>query len=395
MNPRQRSSIQLTFLSLVLAATLGMSQMSLASDAPCATPKLLADGLQVSTAQAAGFDATSLCAQLTGAAVGTQNVHSVIVERSGKLLAEMYRTGPDISIRSMYGLWRPFPSNVAFGSASLHDARSISKSVVGLLIGIALEQGKIKTLATPVLDFYPELFRLRTAERNAITIEHLLTMTSGMQWDEASLPNDETRLFWKRSLAEFVLDRPLVDTPGQRFRYNSGGTAVLADILVRTTGASLKTLARTQLFEPLGITDWEWVADFQNRELAFTGLRMRPRDMVKLGRMALNRGQWQGRQIVPAQWIAASTRGQISTGFPSRLGPAGPTHYGYQWRVGSVDWKGKPMAWAAAFGNGGQRIFMVPELDLIIVVTAGDYESEAIAVHVNQLFARVVAAVRH
>ena len=291
-------------------------------------------------------------------------------------------------------MWRPFASNVAFGPTTLHDARSVSKSVVSLLIGIALEQGTIKSVATPVLDFYPELGGLRTPERNAITLEHLLTMTSGLKWDEGSLPNDETRLFWKKSSAEFVLDRPLTDTPGQRFRYNSGGTALLADILVRVSGLSLTTLVRTQLFEPLGITDWEWVTDFQGRELAFTGLRIRPRDMTKLGRLALNRGHWQGTQIVPASWIAASTRGQISTGFPSRLGAAGPTHYGYQWRVGSVDWKGKPIAWAAAFGNGGQRIFIVPELDMTLVVTAGDYESEAIAVYVNQLMARVVATVR-
>jgi CubicO group peptidase (beta-lactamase class C family) len=397
MNIPPSSSIWSAFLSVALSFFAAFSPLSFAADAPCAPPQPSADGWAVATPQASGFDASALCALLADVATGKENVHSVVVERRGRLVAELYRTGLDIPITSFYGLWRPFASDIAFGPTTLHDARSVSKSVVSLLIGIALErgtQGKIKNLTTPVLDFFPELARLRTPERAAITLEHALTMTSGLQWDEAALPNDETRLFWKKSIAEFVLDRPLVDAPGQRFHYNSGGTALLADILVRATGMPLKTLARTQLFEPLGITDWDWVTDFHGRELAFTGLRLRPRDMTKLGRLLLNRGQWQGRQIVSAQWIVASTRPNVAAGFPPRTGTANPSHYGYQWRVGSVDWKGRPLAWAAAFGNGGQRIFVVPELDLTLVVTAGDYGSASIVTYTNQLLARVVATVR-
>lgn len=360
----------------------------------CAPPKQLADGWEVAAPQAAGFDTAALGALMNGVATGPDNIHSVLIERRGKLVAELYRKGPDLPINVMFGVWRPFAADVDFGPTTLHDTRSISKSVVSLLVGIAVQQGKIKSAATPVLDFYPEFAALRTPERSAITLEHLLTMTSGLEWDEAGLPNDETKLFWKSSPYEFVLSRPIASTPGKTFHYNSGGTAVLADVLVRSSGKSLTELVRTQLFEPLGITDWQWVADLHGRELAFTGLRMRPRDMLKLGRLVLDKGQWRGRQIVPAEWIAASTRPHIATGFRSPPDSSNPLQYGYQWWAGRTDWKGKQLAWSAGFGNGGQRIFTVPELDMTVVMTSGDYGSAQITQTVNRLFARVVATVR-
>lgn len=391
---RSRSPRRWATFIVALIFVFELPTPAFASTEPCATPKPLADGWNVVTPQAAGFDASMLCALLTEIAIGDANIHSIVIERRGQLLADLYRIGRDISINSMYGLWRPFAPKVAFDPTMLHDTRSVSKSVVSLLLGIAIEQGKIKALSTPVLDFYPEFAHLRTPERSAITLAHLLTMTSGLQWDEGSLPSDETQLFWKRSLVEFVMSRPIANPPGERFHYNSGGTAVLADILVRVTGTTLKTLAQTQLFEPLGITNWEWVTDFHHRELAFTGLRLRPRDMAKLGRLLLNYGQWQGKQIVPSQWIAASMRAHVATEWPRQAGAAYPSHYGYQWWVGTVDWRGKPIAWAAAFGNGGQRIFVLPELDITVVVTAGDYGSAPIAMQLNQWLTRIVAAVR-
>lgn len=360
----------------------------------CATPKTLADGWEIATPQASGFDAAALDALMTGIAAGPDNIHSVLIERRGKLVAELYRKGPDLPINVMFGMWRPFAPEVDFGPTTLHDTRSISKSVVSLLIGIALEQGRIKSVATPVLDFYPELAALRTPERSAITLGHLLAMTSGLQWDEAALPNDETKLFWKSSPYEFVLSRPIVNTPGRTFHYNSGGTAVLADVLNRVTGKSLTELARTQLFEPLGITDWQWVADLRGRDLAFTGLRMRPRDMLKLGRLVVDKGRWRGKQIVPTEWIAVSARPHISTGFKSPPDSSNPLQYGYQWWTGSTASRSRQVPWSAAFGNGGQRIFTVPELDLIVVITSGDYGSAQIAQTVNRLFTRVVSAIQ-
>src|SRR6266403_6309056 len=157
-------------------------------------------------------------------------------------------------------------------------------------------------------------------------------MSSGLEWNESitsygTLANDETRLFWDWQPYRYVLSRPRVAKPGTQFT----------------------------LFEPLAIHEWEWVADPWRRPLAFAGLRMRPRDLATIGRLVLARGEWQGRQVVPADWVAESLRPHIAAG--DGLG------YGYQWWTGTVDREGKKLAWSAGFGNGGQRLFVVPELD--------------------------------
>jgi CubicO group peptidase (beta-lactamase class C family) len=351
----------------------------------CATPASIADGWENAGPAEAGFDPQALCATLGRVVAGDANIHSVLVERRGRLVAELYKRGSD---RSIYSL---FASEVTFGPNDLHDMRSVSKSVVGLLIGIAMHQGRFPGLATPVLDLFPELADLRTPERRAITLEHLLTMTSGLEWHETltsygTFGNDETRLYWDWAPDRLVLSRPIVAPAGSRFNYSGGGTTVLADVLVRATKQSFRDFAREALFAPLGIEDWEWVGDLYRRPLAFAGLRMRPRDLLKLGRMLLDRGQRQGRQIVPAEWVTESLRPRV----PTDRG----LHYGYQWWAGSVDRQGREVAWSAGFGNGGQRLFLVPDLDMAIVITAGVYNDPAIVGAANQLFQQIIAAVQ-
>ncbi len=368
--------------------------MAPARAAECAPPAAIGDGWEIANPAAADFNSAALGAVLAKVAGGADNIHGVVIERHGHLVAELYRTGPDLSIDVWFGLWHPFASPVEFGPTKRHDIRSISKSIIGLLIGIAKEHGVITDLTTPALAFYPEYAELRAADRERIDLEHLLTMSSGLAWDEGALPNDETKLYWHWAPYRYVLSRPIVAPPGARFNYNSGGTAVLADILLRRSGKPLNELVRTQLFEPLGITDWGWVVDLHGRNLAFTGLRMRPRDLLKIGRLLLDHGQWHGQQIVPAAWVTESLRPHISTGFHSPPNAASELQYGYQWWMGTSPWQGKSLAWSAGFGNGGQRLFMLPELDLTVVITAGDYGSLQMTHTVNQLFNDIVATVQ-
>jgi CubicO group peptidase (beta-lactamase class C family) len=324
-----------------------------------AVPAIIGDGWEREDLSKSGFDASKLHALLASRMNGETNLHGVVIERHGRLAAEVYRRGKDQSV------YFPIARNREFGPTVLHDTRSISKSVVSLLLGIAKQQGKLGDLATPALNYYPEYAELATPERKAITLEHLLTMSSGFEWSEGgSGPDCEHRLYWKRSPNRYVLGRPIAAPPGSQWNYNSGDTAVLADILTRVTKTPLKEFVRKNLFEPLGIGEWNWVADLYGRPMAFTGLRMRPRDMAKIGRLVLDHGQWRGGQMVPADWIAASLQPRISTGIAD-------FQYGYQWWLGTVAWQGKSLAWAAAFGNGGQRLFVVPELDITIVITAG------------------------
>jgi CubicO group peptidase (beta-lactamase class C family) len=374
-----------TYSRVIVISTISLVPLETrASQAQCAVPPSLADGWKTAEPESSGFNPAALCAVFDEIARGEANIHGVIVERHGRLVAELYRHGKDQSI------WSLFARDVEFGPTVLHDLRSVSKSMVSLLIGIARQQNKIGALTTPVLTFYPEYTDLDPAERTAITLENLLTMSSGFQWNESvasygSFSNSETRLYWDWAPPHYVLSRPIVARPGSLFNYNGGGTAVLADVLRRTTEMPLRELARKDLFDPLGIQDWEWVGDLYGRPLAFAGLRMRPRDLAKIGRMLLDHGQWEGRQVVPADWVADSLRPHIPTGEGLQ--------YGYQWWTGTVDWRGRALPWSAGFGNGGQRLIIVPELDLTVVVTAGAYNQPEIARTVSHLFKEIVAAV--
>jgi CubicO group peptidase (beta-lactamase class C family) len=342
----------------------------------------ISDGWQQEAPASVGFDEARLRGVLAAMLDGRTNLHAVIVERHGRLVAEHYRRGRDRTVNSLFSHTRDF------GPAVRHDARSVGKSVISLLVGIAQAQGKLKGVGTPVLDFYPEYPALATPQRRAITLEHLLSMSSGLQWQEGgSGPDDEHKLMWKWTPVYHPLSRPLDVAPGTAFTYNSGGALLAADILTRTTGMPWWEYARTALFEPMGITDVEWMGDFLGRPMAYTGLRLRPRDLAKLGRLVLNHGKWQGQQIVPAAWIDASLKPRITTGFDD-------LHYGYFWWTGTVAWQGRNLAWAAAFGNGAQRLFVVPELDLCVVITAGAYGEPAVARKVNAFFRDIVATVQ-
>jgi CubicO group peptidase (beta-lactamase class C family) len=350
----------------------------------CVEPAVLDDGWPTATPEAAGFDSAALCVALDDVTRDPANIHGVIVERHGRLVAELYRRGKDRSNGSL------FAREVEFGPTVLHDVRSVSKTIVSLLLGIARQQHPIDLQASP-LAFYPDYTGPEFAASKAVTVEHLLTMSSGLEWHETvqtygTFANDETRLFWKWNLSRYVLSRPRVAAPGSQFNYSGGNTAVLADILVSATDTPLRDFARTALFEPLGIREWDWAGDLYGRPLAFAGLRMRPRDLAKVGRMVLAQGQWHGKHVVPAEWLRASLRPQIAVG--------NGLAYGYQWWIGTTDWQGQKLPWAAGFGNGGQRLFVVPDLDLTVTITAGNYNDPQIRQTVDGIFRRIIASVR-
>ena len=222
-----------------------------------------------------------------------------------------------------------------------------------------------------MLDFYPALADLRREGREAIQVSHLLDMASGLEWTETagtygSNSNDETRLWWEINPARYVLDRRLVAEPGTLWNYNGGHTVLLAEILEQRSGRSLLDLARADLFEPLGISHWEWRTGSNRRPLSYAGLRLTPPDLLRIGQLVLAGGVWNGRQVVPAAWISATLQPRITIG-------KGPFRYGNHWWDGQVRQDGRDVDWTAGVGNGGQRLFVIPELDLAVVFTAGQY----------------------
>lgn len=319
------------------------------------------------------------------AAAAEADLHSVLVWQAGRLLVEHHRRSKDKPIGDL------LTREVAFGPDVLHDMRSISKSVVSLLVGQAVGRGQVDP-ETPVLDFHPDLADLRSGGRDAIRVSHLLDMSSGLAWNESAgsygtAANDETRLYRDGEPARYILDRPLVASPGTQWNYNGGLTVLLADLLERRTGRRLLELAADDLFGPLGIRRWEWRTGWHRRPLAYAGLRLTSPDLLRLGTLVLAGGASEGRQIVPADWIAGMLRPRITIG-------QGPLGYSRQWWSGTVPRADmRSVAWTAAFGNGGQRLFVLPELDLAVVFTAGAYNSETIGRTEFALLRRIVAMV--
>jgi len=290
------------------------------------------------------------------------NLHAVVVARAGTLVLERYLDGPDER-------WGERLGTVAFGPEVKHDLRSISKSIVGLLYGIALAEGRVPALEEPLVDHFPYPDLAADPARRRMTVAHALSMTLGTEWDE-SLPytdprNSEIAMEMAPDRYRFVLERPLVAEPGSRWVYNGGTTALLAHLIAEGTGTPLHDYAREKLFAPLGISDTEWVRGSNGEPAAASGLRMRPRDLARIGQLVLDGGRWGERQVVPAEWLGVS--------FEPRAPSVEELAYGYQWWLWPRERRADGRRWMAAFGNGGQRLTIMPHLGLVVVVMAGKY----------------------
>lgn len=289
------------------------------------------------------------------------NLHAVVVVRDGKLVLERYYEGSDERRGRPLG-------TVKFGPEVKHDLRSVTKSIVGLLYGMALADGKVADLDQPLVYQFPAYGDLAAdPKRRRMSVFHALTMTLGTEWNE-SLPytdprNSETAMDRATDRYRYVLDRPFVAQPGSRWNYNGGATALLARLISQGTGRPLLAYAREKLFEPLGITDVEWVTDSSGEPIAASGLRMRPRDLAKIGQLLIDRGTWGDSQLVPAEWLVHS--------FTPRIRAREDVEYGYHWWLRKS--KANGQLWIGALGNGGQRLFVIPNTGLVVVITAGNY----------------------
>jgi CubicO group peptidase (beta-lactamase class C family) len=271
--------------------------------------------------------------------------------------------------------------HVTFGIETLHDMRSVSKGVVGLLYGIALEQGKVPAPEAPLFASFPEYADLASsAGRERLTIHHVLTMTMGTDWDETSIPysdptNSEIAMDLAADRFRYILERRVIDQPGRRWTYCGGATALLARIIAKGTGKPLHDFAREALFDPLSLGPTDWVADAKGEPYAASGLRMTPRDMARIGMMLASGGMAEGRRVTPLQWLARCTAPVVAVDEVRR--------FGYHWFVGDVAF-GRQRGWAAgrlerwwgAYGEGGQRLWVLPELRLVVAVTAGNYGTD-------------------
>jgi CubicO group peptidase (beta-lactamase class C family) len=366
------SRLSILGASLVLALFISATSLRAESTPPgqqgqaCGSPSSIDDDWEIASPASVGMDGAQLCTVAARLAQRATAVHSVVVVRHGKLVLEQYFPGYDQP-------WGQPDGQYEFTATTKHDMRSASKSVTSLLVGIAIDRKLIAGVDEPVLKFFPDTAAVKQPGWDAITLRHLLTMSSGIKWDEARAwtdpENDEPHLTFEADPIGYVLAKPVAAPPDALWTYNGGGTELLGNIIERVSKKSLEAFARETLFQPLGITDVEWKPYKNGKIAAAAGLRLRPRDAAKIGQLVLNRGQWNGRQIVSADWIAQS----ITPRFQA-VGYFGSTlFYGYQWWMGRSLAGDREIKWVAAFGWGGQRIFIVPELDLVMMTTTAQY----------------------
>jgi CubicO group peptidase (beta-lactamase class C family) len=297
-----------------------------------------------------------------------QNVHGVVALKKGQIVFERYFTGTD-------SVWGGPPREVQFKADTPHDMRSVTKSIVGLLYGIALSQDRVPAPDQSLLAQFPEYPDLaRDANKARLTIAHALTMTLALEWNDSApwqaIPT-EVEMEQAPDRYRFVLDRPMLGAPGKGWIYCSGATALLGRLIERGAGTDLHAFAKTALFAPLGIDSTKWSRGRDGVPAAASGLRLTPRDLARIGQMIADGGKSAGRAIVPADWLDASFRPAAITD--------DTTHFGYHWYLGETAVPGRTglygAKWMAALGLGGQCLFIFPDLEFVFVMTAGNYMS--------------------
>lgn len=298
------------------------------------------------------------------------NIHSVIASQRGRVVMEWYFSGEDERFLSQLGV-------VDFNADTLHDVRSVTKSVVSLLFGIAVAEGAIESVDERLDQYFSDRADLLQPEHSGIRLRHLLSMTSGIRWDERTYPytdprNSETAMYHAEDRLQLILSEHVSASPGDRFNYSGGDVELVAKILEGATRKPLTTYATERLFEPLGIESFEWLEYPSGGPIVASGLRMRPLDMAKIGQLVLQNGRWADNQVVDEAWIRESTSFKVQVRGDGRCG----RQYGYFWWLGAFCEDATSVPFVLGDGNGGQRIFIVPDLDLVVVTTAGLYNGD-------------------
>ncbi len=346
---------QKTIVGFFLALTLLVSGCSSSKSLSVQVPEpdyWPTAGWKSSTPEAQGMDSALLAKMLEEISSNNTRIHSLLVIRNGYMLAEAY--------------FHPYQRDT-----KMH-IQSVTKSVIGMLVGKAIQEGYIKSENEKLVSFHQDrLYANPSSQKDSIQLKHLLSMSSGLDCQEfsGSGPGMEQTSAW----VQYMLDLPMAESPGKVFGYCNGNAHLLSAILEEATGMKAREYANQELFQPLGIPavdETDWGSDPQKITIAGFGLHLKPVDMAKLAYLYLNKGKWDGQQIIPAQWVADSTTEHIKKEDGSG--------YGYLWTVYPES------GHYAALGLGGQQIHVYPSRNLIVIVTAS-LESFAEAPEIENL----------
>jgi CubicO group peptidase (beta-lactamase class C family) len=306
-------------------------------------PEALGDGWEIATPESVGVDPAALAAVHEALLREDRHVGTLgfLVVKDGKLVWETYLRTPADRDR-------------------FHPIQSATKSVTSLVLGIVRDDLGGPSLDTALEAMMPDAMAGLEAAKRAITLRHLLTMTSGIAVDNSDF-SMELLIDRPADPLRYILEKPLYAAPGEQYYYRDADPHLVSYALRRLTGRFEHEIAAERLFAPLGIVDYHWGVDPVGTTLGAYGLHLRPRDLAKLGQMVLDGGVWQGRRVVPRAWLDESTAPQIVSDNPSLDGS--PYPYGFYWWV-------LPGVGFAAQGHGGQLVFVVPDRRMVIVQIA-------------------------
>ena len=313
-----------------------------------------------------------------------QNIHSLLIIKNDKLVFEEYFDGY---------LWDPeydqFKGEYTkFDLYTLHNTMSVAKVFTSALVGIAIDQGFIESANEKIFSFFPEYAPKLNQRKNNITIEHLLTMTSGLQWNEWDVPisdqrNDIRQLLIVSDPIKYILSKPVSHEPGTYWYYSGGDVTLLGEVVRKATDLRMDDFAKQYLFKPLGIEEYEW--EKLNSDIVHASglLYLRPRDMAKFGFLILNNGVWNSRRIVSENWIKRTMSEYIS--IPGRAWEG--NRFGYQWWLKTYLVDSTSVEAIVRSGWGGQAIILFPIFDMVVVFTGGNYVSKD---PVNEIVAQYI-----
>lgn len=342
-------------------------------------PENTGDGWETASLSDAGIRQANLEMLMNWAHGEKHLLHSLLIVRNGKLVFEEYFPGTDY-----YGT-----QIIYYDRDTQHFLWSVTKSYTSALLGIAIQRGFIRDVSQRIFDFFPELAFLDSGSKSDLTIEHMITMSSGLRWDQTRYPidhenNDIMKMKNASNPWEMYLSRPLSARPGEKFLYSEASINVVGEIIRRTSGKRLDRFATQYLFEPLGI-DRSWWA-LVNPRLhwiwASGDLRQRPRDMAKFGQLYLQGGKWQGEQIIPKEWIESTVQTRFRFSIPFWSLQWGLVAYGYAWWMKDDSYG--PGAFCAS-GLGDQYIIVMPAHDMVVVFTRGSYHADQPPKHSHQI----------
>jgi len=305
-------------------------------------PEKLNDGWEIASPEEVGLSRSALDRVYSNFVSEDKyyNAISLLVVKSGTLVFETYCR--DLSDRDHYS-----------------HIQSVTKSVTSLACGAALSAGYIDSLDQSLYSVFPDKFPA-DAEKRIVTFRHLLTMTSGISFDNDDF-SVELYVDRPRDPIAYILSKPLCANPGARFYYRDCDPHLISYALQRLTGMSEERWVKTRIFDPLGITDYYWDKDHTGVTMGAHGLHLRPRDLAKIGQLALDHGRWQGAQVIDSTWIVMSTQFQTQTDWQTE---PHVYDYGYYWWV-------LPRRQAfTAWGHGGNFIFVSAQKEMVIVMTS-------------------------